>query len=804
MKNKTKKIILTILFLIFSSSINFAEEILIEAKSVDYDKQNETILAEGDVIANDQENITIKAQKVIFLKKEKLLKAENLVEFIDKESDIKLNSNYIFFETDKDLITSEGNTKIVINNEYNIKSKNILFNRNKQTIESKVKTEIEDKLGNKIIMNDFLYSNIKKTFRSANKIKIIDNLNNTYYYEDVLIDIQKESFAGNKMNIVFNKSTFGDERNDPRMTGNYSIITKNKTIIDKGVFTTCQLNEDKCPPWKIRASKVIHDKKKKTIYYKKAWLDLYDVPIVYFPTFFHPDPTVKRQSGFLPPKFYNSKKFGAGVSLPYYHVFAENKDFTFTPKTYSDENPIIQSEYRVVTKNSKTVIDASYNHGYKYQDLKKTPGSRNHFFMKSLYDLKMANFDNSLLEMNIQRSSNETYLKVHNIESPLIKDKNLLHSNISMNLNKDFFDLSLNLDIFEDLGKDRGKYEYVFPEVIYKNNLAYSNVLGSLDHSVKAKYKNYDSNVNEGSVINDFNWDSNNFYFDSGLISKFEGTLKNNNYRASESASLINDRTVSQLASAIGYTTYYPLEKKTETYEKKLTPKVMFRYAPGGMRDLSDDQLRLTTENLFLLNKLNNDDVIEAGASMSIGSEYSYNSLVNKDKSFTMAIGQVFNLDENSDMPTQSSLNNKSSELVSKLNINFNKNVGIGYNFSADNNYKSINYNEINGIVKIKNLVTQFDYLEENNFIGRNRSLSTSLSLEISDSKKLDYKIKKNFQTDSTEFYNISYQYLTDCLTAAVEFNRSFYLDKDIEQEDTLMFKLTFIPFGEISTPSLR
>ena len=48
MKNKTRKIILIILFLIFLPSINIAEEILIEAKSVDYDKQNESILAEGD------------------------------------------------------------------------------------------------------------------------------------------------------------------------------------------------------------------------------------------------------------------------------------------------------------------------------------------------------------------------------------------------------------------------------------------------------------------------------------------------------------------------------------------------------------------------------------------------------------------------------------------------------------------------------------------------------------------------------------------------------------------------------------
>jgi len=278
MKNKMKKIILVLLFLIFSPSINIADEILIEAKTVDYDKKNKIIKAEGDVVANDQKSLIIKAQKINFLKKENLLKAEKFVEILDAENNIKLNSNYINFETIKGLITSEGETKIVINDNYNIKSKNVLFNRKEQTIESKLKTEVKDNFGNTIIMNNFFYSHIKKTFRSANKIKIVDNLNNSYYFDDVLIDIEKGSFAGNKMNILFDKSMFGDTRNDPRMSGNYSIVEKDKTIISKGVFTTCKLKKDKCPPWKIRADKIIHDKKKKTIYYKKAWLDLYDVP----------------------------------------------------------------------------------------------------------------------------------------------------------------------------------------------------------------------------------------------------------------------------------------------------------------------------------------------------------------------------------------------------------------------------------------------------------------------------------------------------------------------------------------------
>ena len=51
---------------------------------------------------------------------------------------------------------------------------------------------------------------------------------------------------------------------------------------------------------------------------------------MYFPKFFHPDPTVKRKSGFLIPTFKSSPNGNTFFSLPYYKVISENKDFTST------------------------------------------------------------------------------------------------------------------------------------------------------------------------------------------------------------------------------------------------------------------------------------------------------------------------------------------------------------------------------------------------------------------------------------------------------------------------------------------
>ena len=79
------------------------------------------------------------------------------------------------------------------------------------------------------------------------------------------------------------------------------ISSQNQTII-KGIFTTCE--NDNCPPWSLQ-SEIQHDKEDKVIRYKNAWLN-FDIPIFLFSKFFHPDPTVKRQSGFLIPSITSS------------------------------------------------------------------------------------------------------------------------------------------------------------------------------------------------------------------------------------------------------------------------------------------------------------------------------------------------------------------------------------------------------------------------------------------------------------------------------------------------------------------
>ena len=49
------------------------------------------------------------------------------------------------------------------------------------------------------------------------------------------------------------------------------------------------------------------------------------------PKFFHPDPTVKRQSGILRPVLNESDALGSSLTVPYFHVLSEDSDITSTP-----------------------------------------------------------------------------------------------------------------------------------------------------------------------------------------------------------------------------------------------------------------------------------------------------------------------------------------------------------------------------------------------------------------------------------------------------------------------------------------
>ena len=110
------------------------------------------------------------------------------------------------------------------------------------------------------------------------------------------MSLKTNNFIAKDTTIKIHKNIFNNTDNDPRIKG-VSSQKDGEMSINKGIFTSCEKTDD-CSPWSIQAEEIQHDRDKKQMNYKKALLKVYDIPVLYFPKFFHPDPTVERQSGY--------------------------------------------------------------------------------------------------------------------------------------------------------------------------------------------------------------------------------------------------------------------------------------------------------------------------------------------------------------------------------------------------------------------------------------------------------------------------------------------------------------------------
>ena len=120
-------------------------------------------------------------------------------------------------------------------------------------------------------------------------------------------------------------------------------------IFRQGSYSACRsclADPGKPPLWQIKAKRIIYDRAERTIYYEHARLEFAGVPIAYLPIFFHPDPSVRRKTGFLMPEFRQSSAIGFGVTTPYFWNLAPNYDVTFSPTLLTRQGLLAEAEWR--------------------------------------------------------------------------------------------------------------------------------------------------------------------------------------------------------------------------------------------------------------------------------------------------------------------------------------------------------------------------------------------------------------------------------------------------------------------------
>ena len=234
----------------------------------------------------------------------------------------------------------------------------------------------------------------------------------------------------------------------------------------------------------MQADEIVHNEKKKQLNYKTLLLKIYDFPVFYFPKFFHPDPSVKRQSGLLTPQINSSDELGDSIHVPYFHVISKNKDVTLNLQYLTITSKCCKTNIIQKNVNSSFIADFSLTTGYKSK-LSEKKNSISHLFAKFNTDLKLDNFDYSNFYASIQKITNDTYLKVFDTNLPDTQlkpeDADRLTSEVKLTLNDQNSNLNVGAKMFEDLGlSNNDRYQYILPYYNYEKNIKNNLDFGKL------------------------------------------------------------------------------------------------------------------------------------------------------------------------------------------------------------------------------------------------------------------------------------------------------------------------------------
>lgn len=405
-----------------------------------------------------------------------------------------------------------------------------------------------------------------------------------------------------------------------------------------GKFTPCKSDGSTPPLWCISAATVVHDEAAQTLTYQDATFEMFGYPIGYLPYFQHPDPSVKRRSGFLMPEYGTSSTLGYGVEIPYYFVLAPNMDFTFHPQYWSRQGVLWQGDFRHKLSNGEYSVKlAGIEQGTGVTDgraVDPTDGWRGSVVTKGQFSLSSwwkFGWDATI-------ESDDTFRRFYKLDSILLSDRvnQMYLTGLS---DRNYFSAKL-YQFGGLLLSDTARAEsYVHPIIDY-NYIAGQPVLGG-ELSFKANAVSFSRSdaTSTGKfqtlqrATAEVNW-RRKMIDQLGITYTPFGQVRGDVFDAENFVDPSTGNIVAQDSGARGIasggvTVSYPWVANTAGASHIVEPigQIIVRQASVTQRQLPDEDAKsliFDDTNLFEIQKFSGYDRIETGTRANVGVQYTF------------------------------------------------------------------------------------------------------------------------------------------------------------------------------------
>ena len=654
---------------------------------------------------------------------------------INAEEKIKIYADEVRVDEVNEKVTATGNAVAVNEDNIKIKSDILIYNKSINYLEAN---------GN-VIIND----QMKNTF-------FLDELN-----------------ASNNFNTISGKSVKARLHDDSRIVGSNFDKKDKISIAENAEYTPC-IKENylikNCPGWKLKSKKIYHDSENRTIHYDHAQIQLFNIPVFYLPYFSHPDPSVKKRSGFLMPTIQTDNQLGETFSIPIFVNLNSNRDLTFTPNIQTTANNFYNLDYRHLNDSFNLEINSSID------DNDDNTGTSNHLFFESEIFNSYGN-----LNTYLRTSNNDTYMRKNNINNLTV-----LKSGIEFDREEKNTFFSIETIGYKHLTVDNQQWEYLYPSIVYDINNIDNNIFdGNVSLNNKFSFR---KNLNENYVSlasSQLNWTNQKIKKNLGLIFDNEANLRVTSISIDEKSrsDTSNIRFYPQLSSKISY----PLLKSSSSFNQTVTPIIMPIIAPYNNYTGAQD---VTNSNLFSTNRATSISEWESGPRINYGIEWFINS--EKGTDIRTVIGQNYRFNK---------LRDDTSREISDYFINSNININLENYLDGsliidrdDLKIRSLNANSFNRLGDLI-FAINYDYTSgkyntsaEQIAVGGKYELENNLFIKFTGAKNLDTNKNIGYQ------YGILYE--NDCLGIDFNYYRDLTKDRDIRESDGFSFTVVLKPFG--------
>jgi LPS-assembly protein len=609
---------------------------------------------------------------------------------------------------------------------------------------------------------------------------------------------------------------------DSRLIANSGVRREGRiTEVDRAVYSPCALCEEdprRAPLWQLRAVTVTHDAEAKDVIYHDAFLDFFGIPVLYTPYFSHPDPSVERRQGFLPPEFGTTADLGPFFNAIYYWDIDPWQDATTNFGLTRDKGFLLGGEYRRRFENGALRAEGSVNRSDLVEDTatgqeEKDDQLRGHIFAEALFDLDehwRAGFD-------FNRTSDDTYLEVFDISGEDVLE--------SRGYVEGFYGLSYTsaeVYDFQDLRPDSIDPPTILPWLngnwvgdpgaVLGGQLAFDasaiNIMRDAD--IGATLDSPTEGVDTRRLSLDGRWQREDIY-DNGLVTEMSAGVRGDLYWSddlpdpNDPADTRSDVFATRLYPRANLTARYPLVRQSGGWQQLIEPIASVTAAAdtGDDHDIpnNDSQdVEFDEINLFSDNRFPGLDRVENGLRFTYGLQMGLFDTVGG--SSTLFVGQSIRLAGDDDFPEGSGLEDDFSDFVGRLTVMPNEYLNLDYRFRFDAQNLDPRRQEVALIAGVDLFRVGANYTAVDSIAGTGtgedvQEIAAAVSSHFSDYWTATASIRRDLEANETRRFTAGLFYEDECFTFGVDFRRDFTSDRDLESGDSIFVVLSLRNLGE-------